>query len=202
MLLNGHQLNCIIAGMNNPGQDVVFKLFKTPNAFILLRHPDMCFINEQAIDVRVRFFVFPNIGPGRQPYLGIEDPGNRILDDPSGICRNPVTESAGPVDSQTVKCLMVQRDFWQSDFPHTFSVYRLKTVFRPLLPACHLADYKNSVRIGSPFSENPFVFFKMQSEKFMAGSKIRQGYFIFSQPRFHVHDFLKPSGDDFPVRFQ
>ena len=70
MLLNGHELNRVITGGCNSGDDVSGKFFKRADLPIFLGHPDVGLINIRRFGRTMEGVRLPLICKFRAPHLG------------------------------------------------------------------------------------------------------------------------------------
>ena len=97
MLLNSHNLDTVISILYDAWKNLFLKLSVTADFFLLLRHTDMTFINQQWISGGLESFLFHLIRFLRRPYLCAEDFGLFILNNPICPCRNTFAAATVPM---------------------------------------------------------------------------------------------------------
>ena len=103
MLLNGHDLNVIVAVPGYAGQNIVFEFGVGAHLFGILRHADVALVDEQGILLGTELGLFPDVGFLWGPYLSREYLGLLVLHHALGPGRNALAFSPIPLDMNLVK---------------------------------------------------------------------------------------------------
>ena len=157
MLLNGHELNGVIARPLDAGQHIVGKFPVAANALFFLGHAHMAFIDKERLafgtaKVRIR----PGIGRAR-PDLAVEAPGIGVLNHPADIQGNPVAHLAGGLgDLNLYQGKMGKRIFsGQRDFPCSVP-HGPKGMALPV-PMVKITDEMQGPGMRRPFPIDPTI---------------------------------------------
>ena len=102
MLLNGHNLNTVIAFLCYAWKCFFAEFIVCAYFFLRLRHSDMTFINQQRIRSRLKCLFLKFIWFFRCPNLRTEYLGLFVLHYPCSPCRNAFTLSAIPIHIQLI----------------------------------------------------------------------------------------------------
>ena len=102
-----HNLHRVVASPGYAGQYVLAELIVGTHSLLVLRNPNMRFI-DQRNGIRREVTVSPLIWFERRPDLCIEDLGRIILNNAARICRDAVALPALPVYAQPVQVFVVQ----------------------------------------------------------------------------------------------
>ena len=97
---------------------------------------------------------------------------------------------------------MVQFFLRQPDFPLTIFFQRLKFIFFMLLPAGHVSDEVDVLRIGGPLAQYPPAVLKVKPKIRLAGCEISQRHLLPCEPLFSFSNFSQSAPNNIPVGFQ
>ena len=103
VLLNGHNLDAVIAVAGNVRQYFFLKFEVAAHLLFLLGHADVAFINQQRSGVGLEGALLEFIGFLRSPYLCAEDFGLLVLHHAVGPGRNAFSLSAVPSESSACR---------------------------------------------------------------------------------------------------
>ena len=163
MLLQGHDLDDVIAQGGHPGQHIAAELVETGHLPLLRRHADVALVDER-MGPAGRAGILPDISLLRIPDLGAEHLGNRILDASRGVRRQALTAAARPFDEEFIQFAMAQEHPVQAQFPRTAAQGRQFIGLCPL-PVVAIPDQVDADGIRRPFAKHPGpVRFAVQAE--------------------------------------
>ena len=145
MFLNRHDLDAVVAGFDDAGQD-----------FGVLRHTDMTFINEQRACVDFETVVVPNVRMFGRPNLCGENFCFVVLNDALRPSGNTFAFAVIPANIHFVKVAVFEFIGGKFEFPVAVFEF-FATISLVFLPTVEVADQINIGCVGSPFAENPAV---------------------------------------------
>ena len=102
VIIRGTEGYTIVTSIDNSGKGLMREFLKRSNFLFLLGHTNMCFIDEERLRHSSIIELFPAIGSRREPYLGIEYQGVRILYYSPGISWNTVAPAIGPPNMEAI----------------------------------------------------------------------------------------------------
>jgi hypothetical protein len=117
VLLDGHELYGVVAGLDDTGQDGGRKFAPGADRFGLLGHAGVGLVDHGRAVRPLEFRMSPAVRVGWRPYLGIENQGVRILYHPSGIGRQAVALAAGPMNAKPIQVSVREQRMRQTDLP-------------------------------------------------------------------------------------
>ena len=174
MLLDGHNLDAVVAQFGYTRQHIVLKFDIRSYALLLGSHTDMAFVDHQ------RFVGFPsarsfalsgNEWLGRSPYLCGEDLRTLILHYALCIRRDAFAVAANPLDQQFVMLAVVHLLLGEVAFPYAVA-NGVKTIVFRLFPVIEVAFDVDGRSVRSPLAEHPSGIKVMQTEIEISGSPI------------------------------
>ena len=154
MLLDGHNLDGVVAVGDNARQHVHAEFLIGAHTLAVLCHADMALVDEQRLGVRHEVGDFELIRLLRVPHLGREDIGLVVLDNTGGVSRDALAFPALPVHTQFVQVAMTHGTRGKRDFP-VAALETFQAIRGTLTPIVELADEINLGSIGSPLAEHP-----------------------------------------------
>ena len=139
MLLNRHNLNCIIARLFDARQNVFFKLNVSADFLGVLRHADVAFINQKRFRIDFKAFVVPLVRLRRIPNLRGENFSFIVLNDALTPSGNTFALAVVPTNFHFVKVAVFHLIFREFEFPvAAFDFFA--TISLIFLPAVEIAD--------------------------------------------------------------
>ena len=102
MLLDGHELECVVSGCGDPRQNMLGEFIKRPRPLPFLGHAHMALVNKNRIRRYLEIPILPDIRVRRMPDLGIENQRVGILDHTPGIGGYPVSLAPRPVNPKAI----------------------------------------------------------------------------------------------------
>ena len=162
MLLDGHDLDGVVAVGGDAWEYAVTELGVGADAFGLLGHADVALVDEERPRVGGEVLDGPAEG-GVLPYLGGEDVGLGVLDHSGGVGGDAEALTSGPVDAHFVELAVV--DFVVGDVNFPYAVAQgVELEFGELFPVGKVADEVYLGGIGCPFAERPPVAYAVEAE--------------------------------------
>ena len=202
MLLDGHDLDGIVAVGNDARQYVHTEFLIGTHTLAVLRHADVALVDEQRARVGHKVLDLELVGLFGCPHLGREDVGLLVLNHARGIGRDALAFSALPVHAQLVQVAVVHGALGQNDFPIAV-VQPFQLVGGTLAPVIELADQINLSRIGGPFTEHPVAVGRAVQAIVVVGvGKLDQIARTARELGYLVHSILMPPVDGVAVRLQ
>ena len=153
MLLQGHDLQDVIAQVSNLGQHVTAEVLEAGDLLRLGAHADVAFIN-QGMGTLPCPAMAPDIGLRRIPDLGAEDLRLRILDAAGRIGWQTLRSTAGPFDEDLVQGPVMQQHRGNAELPVPVADGFEGPAPGPV-PVVAIADEIDARCIGRPFAEHP-----------------------------------------------
>ena len=163
VLLDGHDLDGIVAVLLDAGQDIVLELRVGADLLRIAAHADMAFVNEQRVAVRVEHAMMPMIMLFRIPHLCREDFRLLILHDALAPGRDALPRAARPVDLHLIQVAMLHRLGRQFQFPVSRIADFLTAVFLDLFPVVEIADEIDIQCMRRLLAEHPAALRAMQA---------------------------------------
>ena len=162
VLLDRHQLDGVIAGFFDAGQDVARKLIERRNLRLFGAHADVRFVNQWHIRGG-SCAILPLIWFFRRPHFSCKIMRLGILHDICRIRRDAPTVATLPVDAQFIPLSVLDRPQGKSAVPLSV-LGALESKFIPLLPICKIPHENNPCRIWRPLPKYPTLVRSMQSK--------------------------------------
>ncbi len=157
VLLNGHELDGVVAGAHDARQNCGGELAPGPDFLLSLGHADVDLVDERCRGRPAKVRVAPGIGRGGAPDLGVEDQGFGVLNDPAGEGRDTVAAPPRPVDAQPVEVAVPQQALRQAQLPDVPGLLALERETFQFLPAGRVPDQENPLGIRRPLAQDPLV---------------------------------------------
>ena len=175
VLLDGHDLDAVIAQFVNTRQHISTELFVGIHFLLLGGHTDMAFVDiETAFLFDFLSAMFPLVF-GFGPHLSREDLRLLILHDAADVRRDTLSVTAVPFDEQFVHLAVRHGVLRQDRFPHTVAD-GLETIGFVLGPVIHIALDIDGGGIRCPFAEHPSFIGMMKTEIEVTGSPLGKGF--------------------------
>ena len=172
VLLNGHDLDGIVASLGHAGQHVVLELCVAAHFLSILSHTDVALVDEQRTFLGLKAVFLPHIGLGRIPHLGRENLRLIVLHHAAAPCRNALAFTAVPLHLHLVELAVLQVLFLQTQLPVAGAFNALAAVVLVLGPVVEVADEIDVGSVRCPLAEHPSAVQLMQAEIEMAGGKV------------------------------
>ena len=155
MLLNGHNLDAVVAVLDDARQHIVFELAVGAHFLGVLSHSDVALVDEERVGIGFEFCFLPHIRFLRVPHLCGEDFCLLVLHHSAHPCRYALTVSTVPVDVHFVEVAMLDGLFGEFQFPvvgarDTFGSVAL--LFGPVVEIAYEIDVRS---VGRPLAEHP-----------------------------------------------
>ena len=116
VLLQGHDLDGVVAQFLDAGQDILTELFERAHLLLFCRHADMAFVNH-GMGPFSGVTVLPDIFFRRVPDLGAEHLGNWVLHNAGSVGRDSLSPAAGPLDEELVELAVTEEHLRNAEFP-------------------------------------------------------------------------------------
>ena len=153
VLLQGHDLQGVVAQLFHARQDILPEFLERAHLFLLRRHADVAFVDE-----RIRAFagmaVLPDIRLGRVPHLGAEHLGYVVLNHAGGVGRQALSPAAGPFDVQLVQLPVPEEQGGNLEFP-VAAAQGFEGIAVRAFPVVEIADQEDFVGVGCILAEHP-----------------------------------------------
>ena len=177
VLLDGHNLNGVVAVGMDTRQDAGAEFLVAANALFFLCHAYVALINQQGRHIGHELRVRPSEGAGRGMHLGREDGRLRVLHHAVGISRNAFARPSRPVNYHFIQLAIGHGIGRHGQFPHagqaTFNPVQL--VGRTFFPTRKIAHQGYACGVWRPLAEGPAaILAAMQSEIFVSVGKVHQ----------------------------
>ena len=117
MLGNCHDLNAVVAILDDARQNLVLELGVSSHLFCILSHTDVTFIDEQRFSVWLEVLFLPNVRSFGCPHLCGEDFGVLILHHAVNPGRDALPFSTVPLDMQLEQVAMLHGTRTELQFP-------------------------------------------------------------------------------------
>ena len=130
MLLDGHNLNAIVAILHYTRQDILTEFVIRSHFLCILRHPDVALVDKQRVLVDLEFFGLESVRLFGRPNLCGKDMGLFVLYRPCAISRNAFSLSAFPMYGELVQIAMVKGLCGEFEFPVSTVAKTLEGIFR------------------------------------------------------------------------
>ncbi|VTR68605.1 hypothetical protein DESC_710101 [Desulfosarcina cetonica] len=202
VLLNGHELDGVVPGLDDAWQDGIAELAPGADAFGLLGHAHMNLVDQRGAIWPHERRRPPAVGRGRGPYLGIEDQRLRVLHHPAGIGRNTVAGASRPVNPQAEKIAVGQGPGRQMKRPLPLVADTRQGVGRILAPAAEIPHQVDRRRVGRPFPKGPPAGGAVQAEIFVARGQVQKIHAPFGDARAHGLNMVDAPHQGVTVRFE
>ncbi len=174
MLLNRHDLNCIVAVGSDSGKDLFAELTVGADTLAVLRHAYMALVDQKGLCVGNKVAAGPLISLGRFPHLSRKNSGIAVLHHTSGVCRDALTFSSVPTNHHLVEIAVPDRFVREIHYPHSV-VAAPERIHRFFLPAGKVADQSDGRSVWRPFAECPCaVGIVVKSEIMVCVGKVNQ----------------------------
>ena len=202
MFLNRHDLDAVVSGFDDAGQDVILEFSIRSDFFGVLRHADVTFVNEQRACVDFKTVVVPNVRMFGCPNLRRENFRLFVLNDTLRPSGNSFAFAVIPTNIHFVKVAVFELIGGKLEFPVAVFEF-LATISLVFLPTVEVADQIDVRCVRSPFAENPTVGGFMKPEVEVTVGEIGQSLFaVLSE----LGDFPKrvvvTAADGLLVRFE
>ena len=172
MLLDGHDLDGIIAISDDTRQHLLAKLAIGTHLLLVLRHSDMALIDQERLRLRRQRLRHPTVRRLGRPHLCREDMRRIILHHAVGPGRYTLAFSTIPLDVHLIKLSVAQGVGRKREQPVVRVLDPTASVGLLLLPRTEVADEINVRGMGSPLSEHPPRIRPMQTEILIAIRKV------------------------------
>jgi hypothetical protein len=194
MLLYGHDLDAVVAVLDDAREDVLAELVVGAHLLGILCHTDMTFVDEERVDIGLVCLMLEDVRSGRRPYLGGEYLRLLVLHDTCGPGGDTFAAASRPVHHELIEVEMVQCVLLQREFPHAIANAG-ELIVDMLFPVVERADEEDLRSVGCPFAENPSLFGMVQTEVEISRSKIGEAYEL---PYPLVRTLCREHADDVP----
>ncbi len=172
MFLYGHNLDAVVAILDDTGQHIFTELIVSTHLLCVLRHTDMALVNQERRLVGPKGLFLPYIGGLRLPYLGGEYLGLLVLYYTLTPCGNTLAVAAVPIDVHLVKVSVLDGLLAEFQFP----IAEIIKTFGPetfrLGPSVEISHEIDIGGIGCPLAEHPSAREFMKSVVLMAVGKV------------------------------
>ena len=172
MLLDGHDLDGIIAISDDTRQYLLAKLAIGPHLLLVLRHSDMALIDQERLRLRRQRLRHPTVRRLGRPHLCREDMRLFILHHAVGPGRYALAFSTIPLDVHLIKLSVAQGVDRKRELPVVRTLDTTASVGLMLFPRTEVADEIDIRGMGSPLSEHPTRIRPMQTEILIAIRKV------------------------------
>ena len=175
MFGNGHDLNAVVAFLDDAGKHIQAEFLVGSHFFCILRHTDVAFIDEEGLLFRTEALDLPFIGLGRIPHLCGEDLGLLVLHDALGPCRYAFSLTSLPVDGQLLEVLVVEFSQREFQFPVSGALDALEGISGIFFPSVEIADEIDFRGIGCPFAQHPLAGRGVKAEVEVTIGEVSEG---------------------------
>ena len=156
MLLNGHDLNGVVAVGSDARQHLGAELVVGAHPLLVLGHAYVALIYEQRRRVGLEARVLGPIGFVGTPHLRREYARLLVLHHARGIGRYALTHAAVPVHMQLKQLAMVHSSPGQLEFPVALGArLAVHLVVHAFLPVAEVAHQHNARGVGRPLAHHP-----------------------------------------------
>ena len=201
MLLDGHNLDGVIAVGDDARQHVDAELLIGTHTLAVLSHANVALIDEQGLNIRCKLLDLELIGSLGRPHLGRENVSLLILNHSGGVCRNALAFPTLPVDTQLVQVAVAHCALGQHNLPVAV-LETLEAIGSTLAPIVELAHEIDFGRIGCPFAEYPALACAVQAIIVISVGKLHKITRATRQLFYLVHSVLMTSIDGVAIRLQ
>ncbi len=153
MLLQGHDLQGVVAQLFHARQHILAEFLEGAHLFLFRRHAYVAFINER-MGAFPRMAVLPDIFFSRIPYLGAEHLGDIVLHHTGGIGRQPFSPAAGPFDVQLVQLPVFEEQGRNPELP-VAAADGLQGIAVRAFPVVEVANQVDFIGVGRILAEYP-----------------------------------------------
>ncbi len=153
MLLQGHDLQGIVAQFFYTRKDIPAEFLKGAHFFLLRRHANVALVDER-IGALAGMLMLPDIFFLRVPHLGAEHLGDLVLNYTGGIGGKALSPAAGPFDVQFVQFPMLEEQGGKFQLP-VAAANGPEGIAVRALPVVEVSDQEDFVGVGGILAEHP-----------------------------------------------
>ena len=179
MLLDGHDLDAVVAVGNDAGQHILRELTVGTHLLSVLRHTHVAFVDEQGRLGGFEFLLAEGIGHLGVPHLGREDFRHVILHHTLTPGGNPFALATVPLHLHLVKVAVLDGFLSEFQFPVAGTLNALQFELRVFLPVVEITDEIDFRGVWSPLSEHPSLGLFVQAVIEVSAGKVAQGLLAF-----------------------
>ena len=183
---DAHELDGVVAGLNDAGQGVLAKFGVGADFGFFLCHADVGFIDEGVANAFFGLGMVPGVGGGWIPNLGGEDVGLWVLNGAAGIGGYAFAAAAGPKYLKFVEVFVLEDFKGEFDFPDAGLIAVVEGEGFLNGPVGEVADEIEGGGVGCPFSEDPFIVAVVQAEIFVCIGKFIETHGVLGEAFFKV----------------
>ena len=203
MLLNGHDLNAVIAILDDTRQHILLELTVGTHLLGILSHTNMALVDQQRVLIRFERLAFPLVRLLRVPHLCRENLGVLVLYHPSCPGWDALPFSTVPAYMHLIQVAVLHGLVGQFQFPVTCSCNALGLVFLVLLPVIEIAHKVDLRSIRCPFAEHPTACCLVQAKIIIPAGKVLQRFLPIACQLVNLpYGMVVPAADSLFERFQ
>ena len=202
MLLNRHDLDAVVAILDDARQNVLLELRVSSHLLSILSHTDVALIDQERSGLWLEVFFLPDVRL-RIPNLGREYFGLLILHHSSCPSRDSLAFATFPMNFHLKEVAVPHCLLGEFQLPVSCAFYTLSTVLRGLLPIVEVTYQINVRGIRCPLTEDPSTSGLVQTKVLVTIGKVTQRLLSILGQLVHLPEcMLMTSTDGIFIRFQ
>ena len=155
MFLNGHNLNAVIAVLDNAGQHILTELTIAAHLLGILPHADVAFVDEQRCALGLEGSLLPDVWSLGIPHLCGEYLGLLVLHHAARPSRYALALATVPAHAHLVEVTVFKGFFGEFQLPVSGAFDTVGAIAVVLFPVVEVAHQIEVGGIGCPLAEHP-----------------------------------------------
>ena len=173
VLHDAHQLERVVAGLLDAGENLFRELGVGADAFGLLRHAHVRLVNQGRLLGVTAEVILPDVGLGG-PDLRGEETALGVLHGAADVGGDTFPATALPADFQVVELSMLHRIGGAAPLEDVAPRDALGTVSQLAFPVVEVSDQPDFGGVGGPFTEDPAIFGAVETVILMGAGEVCQ----------------------------